>query len=324
MSDNIKAKAQEENDSKKSQKREPKYKEKLNVSIKSLPMLFFCSGLICIVLRTLQIAKHIDPATGFYTGGEAVKYVLYAILAICALIFCGMTFFSRDCAKLSFYNTENKPIGFVSAVMACAFFYDSADNFFESFGSVSQISSANYTSFMTSGTIPMLIQSFFGFFSAVFFLILAKDMIKGTSAASKRKILATMPVWWAGARLIHRFVRQISFVEISDLLLELLMIGTMLFFFMSMAQIVSGVYSDGFRWRIFGLGYTASLLALTTSVPRLIFSFVSGGAFINPSHPFYLCDLIFALFALTVILCHKPQNADMAEETSEVPETKAE
>ena len=326
MKENHNAQTKLSDDAKKNKKkkREPKFKEKMDVSLKALPLLFFCAGLVCIVLRTLQTAKYIDPATGFYTGGKAAEIALYAILLLSGLIFCVMSFFSRESAGLSFYKTKNKAIGFAAAAMGFTFLYDCADNFFSSFFSIGNINSANYTSFMTSGTIPMLIQSVFALFSAVFFLILAKDMIKGTSAASKRYFLATAPVWWAGARLMHRFVRQISFVEVSDLLLELIMVGFMLIYFMSMAQVVTGVYSDGFRWRIFGLGYSASLLALTTSIPRLIFSFVQERAFINPDHPFFLCDLMFALFAVTVILCHKPQQADKAEVIAEVPKTKAE
>ena len=287
-------------------------KEKMNIGTKNLSMLFFCASIVAVVLRTLQMTRYIDPATGFYTGGNAVIFILYAILTASALIFCGISFLSKDCAKLSFYNTKNKAIGFAGVLMGLAFLYDSADSLFGGLSSLGQVSSSNYTAFMTSGTIPTAIQSFFAFFSAIFLFILAKDQFKGTSSASKRKFLATMPVWWAGARLISRFIRQISFVEVSDLLLELLMIGAMLFVFMSMAQVVTGVYSDGFRWRIFGLGYTASLLALATSLPRLILSFVDGGAYINAQHPFYVCDLVFAIFAVTVILCHKPQSIEPA------------
>ncbi len=297
--------------------KEPKFKEKLNVSTKPLSLLFLIAALVSAALRALQMAKYIDPKTGFYTGGELIGAGLYIILAVSAAVICVTSYLSADCAKLSFYATENKRIGAVTAVMAAIFLYDSADNFFSSFMSVGDINSANYTSFMKSGTIPMMIQCVFAFFSAVFFIILAKDQLKGTAMASKRRVLATAPVWWAGARLIHRFVRQISFIEVSDLLLELLMVASMLIFFMALAQVVTGVYSDGFRWRIFAFGYTASLLALTLSVPRLVFTFVGGAAFINPDHPFFVTDIAFAMFALTVILCYKPCQTLPEEESAE-------
>ena len=295
------------------EKKDSQLKEKLAVSVKPLGLLLLCASIVCVVLRAIQMSKYIDAETGFYTGGEMIKVILYGVLALAALVFCAVSYVSRDCAKLSFYNTENKTVGFVSVLMGVAFLFDSLTSLSDSFGATS---TGNYTSLMKSGAAPLSMQALFGFFSAIFFFVLAKDMLKGTCASSNRKILATMPVWWAGARLIHRFLRQISFVEVSDLLLELLMIGAMLFFFMAMAQVISGVYSDGFRWRIFALGYTAALLALTTSVPRLIFSVVNSN-FINPQHPFSLCDLMFALFAVTLILCHKPQEIEAEEVKNE-------
>ena len=303
--------------SKGNENKQSKLKEKLAVGIKPLSVLFFCASLVSIVLRTLQMTKYIDSETGFYTGGKAIAVVLYAVLGISALVFCGVSYVSRDCAKLSFYNKENKTVGCVTALMSLAFFIDSFSSFGRSVDSLNYSTASQYTSLMTSGAVPQLIQSIFALLSAIFFIILAKDMIKGKASASNRKILATMPVWWAGARLIHRFLRQISFIEISDLLLELLMVGAMVIFFMALAQVVSGVYSDGFRWRVFAMGYTAALLALATSIPRLVLSFVQGGAFINAQHPFYLCDLVFALFALTLIIYHKPSD-ETAEENAEV------
>lgn len=290
--------------------KESKYKEKMNVSLKPLSILFFCAVIVTSALRALQMAKYIDPETGFYTGGEAVKYALYVIVAIAALIFFVISYFSSDSGKISFYKTKNQTIGFVSAVMAFTFLYDSFSSFGNSVTSVYGSNSANYASFMASGTIPSLLQSVFALMSALFFLIFAKDMIKGTDTSSNRKILATMPVWWAGSRLVGGFVRQISFVEVSDLFLELLMLACILIFFMALAQVITGVYSDGFRWRIVGFGYAGALLALTLSLPRLIFSFVLDGSLINALHPFNLSDLVFAFFALTIILCHIPASND--------------
>lgn len=287
--------------------KQPKFKEKMNVSIKPLIILFCCSGLVCAVLRALQMVKYIDTETGFYTGGSFVKIALYAILIVSAIVFFSIPYFSADSARISFFKTENKAIAYVSALMGFTMFYDCYDSLKLCVRTAFSSSTGGYTSAMTSGVLPSLLQSFFALLSAVFFLILAKDLLKGTAGASKRKVLATMPVWWAGARLILHFVRQISFVQVSDLLLELIMLACMLIFFMAFAQVVTGVYSDGFRWRIVAFGYIAALVALTISLPRLILSFVSNGAFISSSYPFQLSDLVFAIFALTIILCHKPQ-----------------
>lgn len=294
--------------------KQPKFKESMNVSTKPLVMLFCCAVVVCSVLRALQMAKYIDPETGFYTGGSVLKIALYAILGVCALIFFVVSYVSKDSSQITFYNAENKSMAFVSALMGFTMFYDCYDSLSDCVKSAFYSNSSSYTTIMSSGTLPSLLQSFFALFSGVFFLILAKDLIKGKASASKRKVLATMPVWWAGARLIHHFVRQISFVEVSDLFLELLMLAAMLLFFMALAQVVTGVYSDGFRWRLFAFGYIAALIALAISLPRLIFSFISSGAFINSLYTFNLADLVFAIFAFTLILSYKSQTVHQDDE----------
>lgn len=293
----------------------PKFREqKDNVSLKPLTGIFFFACLAGIVLRTLQMAKYIEPETGFTTGGMVFQYALYALLAASAIAFFVTAYLSSQSAKLNLYCNKNKTVGAVTAVMGVFFIYDSLDSFFGAMSASMSSYSSEFTTLMKSGTMPLLIQSFFGFFAGIFFFILAKDLIKGTGSASKRRIMATAPVWWAGSRLILRFVRQISFVEISDLFLELIMLAFMVMFFMALSQLVSGVYSSAIRWRIYGLGLPAALIALTLNVPRLILSFVQGGAFINPEHPFCVADLIFGVFVLVLVIFSKPYEAASEEE----------
>ena len=110
MKENHNAQTKLSDDAKKNKKkkREPKFKEKMDVSLKALPLLFFCAGLVCIVLRTLQTAKYIDPATGFYTGGKAAEIALYAILLLSGLIFCVMYFSAESQPDSAFIKPRIK------------------------------------------------------------------------------------------------------------------------------------------------------------------------------------------------------------------------
>ena len=168
---------------------------------------------------------------------------------------------------------------------------------------------------MTSGTLPVGMQSFFALLSAIYFVVMAIDFFKGTHNASKLKILAIMPVGWSAMRMIHRFIRQISYIEVSDLFLELVMIAFMIMFFMALAQINSGVYSDGFTWRLTGFGLPAAVIAFMLSVPRLMLTFVNSSAYINSNHTFKLCDLAFVCFAFVLVLSlvNKENNSNAAE-----------
>lgn len=273
-----------------------------NISIAPCIKLFLVAFLVGTALRCIQMAKFIDPETGFLTGASTLNILLCAVLGVSALVFCGISFFSADCKRVEIGGLGDSKAAKASRFMAFGFIIDSAASFISgvySFGSAS----TGYTDVMKSGTLPMMLQSIFAIFSAIYFFILASDFSKGTEKAYKRKILATAPVCWAGARLIYRFLRQISFIEVSDLFLELVMIAFMVMFFMALAQVSSGVYKDTVKWRLTGFGLSAGLIAAVLSVSRLIMSLVETvmqADFTVSGHGFSIADFIFALFAISL------------------------
>jgi hypothetical protein len=273
-----------------------------NLSIAPLNKVFLAAFVIATALRCIQMAKFIDPQTGFLTGGSALNIILYVVLAAAIAVFCAVSFLSADCKNAEIGGLSDSKTATSARLMAIGFVVDCISSFIAgvyNFGS----SATGYTDVMKSGTLPMMLQSFFALFSAVYFFILASDFSKGTEKVYKRKILATAPVFWAGARLIYRFLRQISFIEVSDLFLELIMIAFMVMFFMALAQVASGVYKDTVKWRLAGFGLSAGVIAAVLSASRLIMSLVSviGAADYTVSgHSFTFADLLFALFAVSL------------------------
>ena len=270
-----------------------------NLKISSCIGVFAVAVIAGVVMRFIQMSKFIDPETGFYTGGGVLNVIFYAVIAVALLAFCAVSFFSADVKKLEIGNDSHKLAGIGTRLFAISLLWDSFYSFFAGIYSAGS-STAGYTGIMKSGTLPLILQSVFALFSAVYFFILASDFSKGTAKAYKRKILATAPVCWAGARLIFRFLRQISFVQVSDLLLELVMIAFMVMFFMALAQTASGVYRDTFKWRIPAFGLSAALIGAVLNVPRLVFTFING-SLINSDHTFSLADFIFVIFILTLM-----------------------
>ena len=273
---------------------------KQNIKISTCFIGFAVSAVIGIIVRYLQMVKFIDSKTGFYVGGEAATIILYAVLAIAILFFCGICFLSADSKKISMGENRNKWAAIGTALFALSLLGDAY--YCISLGATkSGVIGSVYTDMMKSGALPLMIQSIAALFSAIYFFILASDFSKGTAKAYKRKFLATAPVIWAGARLIFRFLRQISFVQVSDLFLELIMIAFMVLFFMALAQTSSGVYSDTFRWRIPAFGLSAALIAAVTSVPRMIVA-LTAREFVNSNHPFSLNDFLFVIFILALLV----------------------
>ena len=292
---------------------------KTDMNIGICNVVFIVAAISGIIIRTMQMASYIDPETGFYKGnGDWIHLIFYVILTVNIIFFCGRTYLSADVKKIEIGNDSHRLAGIGTRLFAVAMLFDS----FSSITSSSMLAGYSDIDPMRSGFLPMMLQSFFAFLSAIYFFILASDFSKGTAKAYKRKILATAPVSWTGARLIFRFLKQISFVQISDLLLELIMIAFMIMFFMALAQTASGVYKDQFKWRIPGFGLSAALIAAVISVPRLIFT-IFNSSLINSDYPFSVADFIFVIFIFTLMLKIKEDaqrpavSAELQQESAE-------
>ena len=273
-----------------------------SVTLSDFPKILGISAIIGIAIRCIQMAKFIDSETGFTTGGKLFSVILILLLVATVLAFLVKAFLSAESEKLQLQGVKSTPLGAATLFFSVSLLFD----FVSGLTAMSDAgATGDFKNLMLTGAMPRFIQSVFALFSAFYFLLLAKDFRNGTEKASKHRILAITPVGWAGFRMICRFVRQISFVRVSDLFLELVMLAFMLIFFMALAQVVSGVYSDGFSWRIPSFGAAAALVAVILSVPRLIFTVVSFEKFINPQHTFQLSDLAFFVFILllTMTVC---------------------
>ena len=284
-----------------SEKKKPSVKgSKDGIRIFSCVGIFAVAAIVGIVIRGIQTVKFIDQKTGFYTGGEALTAVLYIVLAAAILAFCIIGFLSSDNKKIQIGETTDKFAAIAARLFAVSLlgdFYFCISAGIYNTGNVG----VGYTDIMKSGFLPLMIQSASALLAAVYFFIVGSDFAKGTAKAYKRKILATTPVLWAGSRLIYRFLRQISFIEISDLFFELVMIAFMIMFFMAFAQTSSGVYKDAFKWRIPAFGLSAALIAAVISVPRMIVA-VFAREFVNRDYPFSLNDFLFTIFILVLVV----------------------
>ncbi len=269
-----------------------------------MPLIFFLCCAVTLVIRTVQVFSFIDRETGFYKGNPVLSYVLYFIIAASSVLFAATSFLSKETAEIKLTGRKDTLLFVITCLLSVGFLYDSAAAFFGTFDSMGGASYgiSAFQSMMLSGTIPQFFQSIFALLSAVYFLVFAKDAKKGTSGAANMKILAVAPVCWAGFRLIHRFVEQISYVRVSELLLELVLLALMVMFFMSFAQVSSGVYVKNARWRIAGLGLPAALISLTLNVPRLIFVIAEGADELYTKYPFRVCDFIVALFITVLVI----------------------
>ncbi len=282
-----------------------KIKENYSVSTKKLIPVFCVSAVLGIIIRLIQMIKYIDVETGFYTGGALLSWLLPIIIFVPTLFFAAVSFVSKDSVRVSLSNGKNKPLAVICAAFAIVVLWDCINQLFiftESFANPVNPGLTPFRNLMISGTIPALMQSFFAFFTAIYIFFFAIDYGRGKKLASKRKLLAIMPIGWAISKLLFRFLKEISYIRISDLFFELIMVGFMILFFLSLAQVSSGVYSETMRWRITAFGLPSALIAVILNIPRLLLTHIGDGAHIVYDYPFYSSDLVYGFFAFAICL----------------------
>ncbi len=290
---------------------------KEKISVRKLPVLFAIFSISAAVVRTLQMFKYIDHETGFNIVSDVIGIIFYVIVAVGVVIFTVTSYLSKQSSKIETQGNNNIFVTVLGALFALSLIYDGFSSFGQSTTVTVSSTGSLFKDMMISGSLPLMMKGLFAFLSSVYIFILSIDFYKGTQNASKRKILSLAPIGWVSFRLIHCFVRQISFVKVSDLLCELIMLSFMILFFMALAQVTSSIYSDGFRWRIPAFGYSSCIIAFALSVSRLIYSLVNGADALNVDHPFNISDLLFSLFAVSLILAvTNKQSIDEVNEQS--------
>ena len=279
---------------------------KENLKLDKLFPVMFGATLVLIVLRCLQLAKYIDSSTGFLTGGSFINVLFYGIIAASCLYLVIVSFLSKEGGKVELAAFEDKNAGIAAAVFGASLLYDFADSLMDGLAILGNLPFEAYSNnaeltkaLMATGALPYILQALFALLSAAYTFILSKSFAKGSGKAHNSKLLAVMPIAWASFKLITRFIKQISYIKVSDLFLELIMISFMILFFIALSQVISGVYCDDSRWRITALGLSGALLAFTINVPRLVFT-VFANEFVNKEYPFCFDDAMFGVFALFV------------------------
>ncbi len=255
-------------------------------------------------LRVYQVGYLIEPETGFFSHFSFTIPTFYCILGALCLVFIAGSFLSSKCSAVSYPQGKCIPLGVASVLAAVSIVYDAvsqAMNFYEVYTSYSpyNASGATLLSYLTkNGATPQIFAALFGVLAAFYMWLVANSFFDGKTKITDYKILAVTPLAWNICRIIHRFVRKISFVNVSDLLLELFMLVFMMLFFLAFAQVASNVSAKEVKWRLFGFGLPAAAVALVCSVPRLAMV-VGGSASLLPAlHPFAPCDLFVGVFII--------------------------
>lgn len=252
-------------------------------------------------LRVYQVSALIDPETGFFTQSSFTVPLFYVLLAVVVIAVMVTSYLNNKAGRARDLTVKSKPLGIVSAITAFTLMFDAVYQMYsyieikaEYNPMTEQLTQSQYLS--KSGATIMLLQAVFGVFAAFFFWIYTVACFSGKTKLKGYKLLSIAPILWAICRIIIRFIRKISFINISDLLLELFMLVFIITFTLAFAQVVTKVTPEIVAWRLYGCGIPAALLAFLISVPRLFLIIIGHADSLVPNYGFNPCDLAFALF----------------------------
>ena len=146
-----------------------------------------------------------------------------------------------------------------------------------------------------------LFESIFGIIACVYFIVFALSYFNDKADFTSYKVLALAPLFWAMCKMITRFMTKISFINVSELMLEMLELALVMLFFMSFAKISSDVADKGEFKKLVSYGMPAAMLAAVIGVSRLVITLCGKRDRLPSELGFSLTDPAFAFFAIVYI-----------------------
>lgn len=274
-------------------------------------IIFVVAAIIAIPLRILQFFTVMEGGTGFYSETDWSVYLLFGVIAAAVLSLIAFGVSKRKKLDYSLETVKRPGLSSLALVAACGTAL-SAYNCFAKFTTPETVAPSTATP-VDGAKLVVLLEGVFAILSAIYFILLWLTYLKGTSNGSKIRLLALAPVIWSIFRIVIRFMRTISYIRVSELLFEMLMISFLILFFMALAQANTGIAAEKVEWKIGAYGLSAALFALICFVPRFIVM-ISGN-----SHLFYsessveFCDLGIALFIIGTVLTRVTDKLPEAE-----------
>ncbi len=247
------------------------------LKINSAFFVFFAGTLAALGIRLVQaFSGLIDFETGFFTMDSIANPLLYIVLGITAIAVFAISFLSAEVPQDKMPEKKSPVMTLFSGLFAISLAF-SAVNQIEAFKTMADSYNPFYTEqtlvsyLMKSGALPRLGEGVFAALSIIYFIILVfKYSGLREFNLTKIKALSLCPLFWATFRMIQRFTRTISFMNVSSLFLELFMIAFMMMFFMYLAQMSSEVNNRAISYKVFAYGLISSMFAAVVSIPKAL------------------------------------------------------
>ncbi len=297
-----------------------KIKGSKNIDLKKLLIAWIAGVLVLVPTRIYQVFNIINHEHGFYAKTDFSVWLMYIVIAILAIFFIVCSFLSSKATVKDDAFSGNKILGFSAIVVAISMIADVLTKgatfleLYKGYGSQFGVTTMKLGEYMMkSGALSNLGEVIFGLATAVFFALLGASCFVENIKASNLKILAITPVIWTIFRMLTKLIRTISYIKVSDLFYEIIMLLFMMLFFMAFAQLTSKVNEKGIEWKVYGYGFFAAIMALVCFIPRVVFV-LSGGMTLSPDAGINVWDFCIAIFIVIYLTSNLKNKNPQVEE----------
>lgn len=265
-------------------------------------VIFAVAALILLPMRTVQFFTVLEDGTGFFSEINFGVYLFFTVFAAAIVMLLVLGLSKRK--KLNFAGDEfkNQGCGILSYVAAVGAVLDALNSFNLAAGlGINGLSTAIFDEITPVQSMLLGLEGIFAVISAIFFVVIGSGLLSGKSTEKSCRYLALIPVFWCICRMVFRFTRTISYIRVSDLLFEMIMLIFFTAFFFAFAQVNSRIGAKYMEWKVAAYGLCSALTALICFVPRFIV-ILSG----NTEHLYSMstaeyCDIAIALFAIGTV-----------------------
>ena len=258
-------------------------------------------------LRTYQLLSgSVNQETGLYDVVDFTVPLLYGLLAVSGVLFLVLSFLSKNVPAPKLPEGRNIPLGLASIIAVAGFVFDVMiilRDILPGMGNVGAnnvMNQAAYDNLLViftkgNGGLFVILELVFAVLSALYMLVFALSHFEGKATYKKISLLSIAPGCWAMVVLISKLMKAVSFITVSELLFEIVMLVFAMLFFLTFARIVSGAFTVNSMWCTYGCGFPAAIFTAIISIPRGIV-LLAGGETISGS------DFSFTHLFLTVFI----------------------
>lgn len=290
------------------------------IKLKYLLFIFVTVLLPTLPVRVYQMFKIVEAKTGFYTTSSPTVPFLYGILGVFTAAVISLSYLSAEIPSPRLPTGKNKLLGVASAILGVGLLWSVTSDMItllKNFASKSSLISGGYLSelFSQQGGIITPLRIAAAFLGAIYLFVFCVSHFDGKASYKDHKILALMPMFWAMCSLISCLMQEISYIRVSELMLDMCLYVFAMLFLMNYARVASVVANEGIMWQIFGFGAPAAVFGILAGVPRLMLLIM--GRPLVTDYPFDLSSLAVAAFAVIYIFASLGIGFNRAQEEEE-------